>query len=90
MAVTITTLVFVIIIGVCADIVRTTFLKIRVRPEFDSKAVDILAHRRFVKCDPNLSAKEKCIEFIVLDDKAARLLDDILQDDHNSKISKLP
>ena len=88
MAVSIATLLLLIIFGFCVNLVKLALFKIRVRPEFESRAVDILAHRRFVKNDPSLSDRAKCIELLILEQKGEELLDCVIQDNPGKQVSR--
>jgi hypothetical protein len=79
MAVTIATLLLIFIVLFCAYLSKLTLFKIKVRPEFDSQAVDILAQRRFVKHNSDLSDREKSIELIVLEQKGENLIDTVIK-----------
>jgi hypothetical protein len=80
MAVSIASLTLLIIIMTGAYLIKLVVFKIKVRPEFDSQAVDILAQRRFVKYNPDLSDREKSIELIVLEQKGENLIDTVIKD----------
>jgi hypothetical protein len=79
MAVTIATIISLGIMVYSAFVAKLMLFKIKVRPEFDSQAVDILAQRRFVKHNPSLSDREKSIELIVLEQKGENLIDAVIK-----------
>lgn len=88
MAVIIATLVTLGIVLIFAYILKLAIFKIKVRPEYDSKAVELWAQRHFAKHNQDLNKEEKCIRFIELDIESKQLLEAIEKDNNHKQIKR--